>query len=902
MITIKEYFNEAKLRYIFGNFSTLFPDETTKEEKDFSNLQSKKEKFNEFNEFNEFNKKSFLFNTVIKTILDTSKDGVFEAKYSQKNGKGRYYAEKSIGLCNLTRKIRHTITCDYSVDIDIKNSSPSILYNLLQKENEKLIGNDKFKYQNLENYIQHRDEFLQSICEIKNIDRKDAKALVVAVINNKYIPKNELISYPPKFVNFYWEMYHIRNKLAIVFADLFEETKREKEEKLGLKSEDDNEDDKNDLEISDDEEEEKTEILKTEKKINYMGSFMTKLLFNYENEIIMNCLNVFKEKNIAVHGLQYDGFPFDKKHKNDELLELCKEEVLKKMGFHIEFDFKELDEIIPITEKDLEPYKDIVEINKLIKNNIKKKELKKILDEIGNVDISYFNYEILYKSIYNILDSIEESVLFLSYWSRKSMYYTTKEEFRNLINDYVQNRKKKELNYNFENLEKIKREKVKVRFLKVREEKINKKIDELKEIEEEKEKWYQEIKNDFEKYFFKMENPLCYVKIKDDDIIFYSENDLKNLLQDKYQNEFNIDFRKKWVVDMNKRFYEKFVFDPSHIGNYDNKYNFFTGFKYDDIDINIDDKKYDENHIFLKLFKHNLGKEFEIFMSWLVHIIRHPEQKTGVIIILYSEVHGVGKNSIIDLIEKIFSIYVGKLEKIDDLTRNFNYHLCNKLIIYGDEISANARKIADQLKNAATRKQQNMEKKGKDIIKLIDYSNYIFTTNNECTVKIEEHDRRYLLIEGPKEKLSKEDFTLYHQELNNDESVKLFFEYLKNYDSKYDFTKGEELPMNEYKKRLGFESKPAYVQMLYFNSKEFLGKTITSTDLYKLSLEYASKNYLSGNYTITKFGEDIKKYIGDLYFRTSTSRNFNFPEKEEDFNNILKKADEDYFNYVKELK
>lgn len=888
MLTIKEYFNEAKLRYIYENYYTLFPAETEEKETDPKNSNENKK------EFNKFNKKSFLYNTAIKTILDTSKDGVFEAKYQQKNGQGRYYAEKSIGLCNLTRKIRHTITCDYSVDIDIKNSSPSILYNLLQKENEKLIGNNKFKYQHLENYIQHRDEFLQSICEIKNIDRKDAKALVVAIINNKYIPKNELVSYPPNFVNFYWEMYHIREKLAIVFADLYEETKKEKDEKL--ENDDENEENVNDLEIIDDE-----EVIKKEKKINYMGSFMTKLLFNYENEIIMNCLNVFKEKNIAVHGLQFDGFPFDKNHKNDELLELCKQEVLKKMGFHIEFDFKELDEIIEIKEKELEPFKDIIEINKLIKNNVKKKELKKILDEIGNKDISYLNYEIIYKSIYNLLDSIEETVLFLSYWSEKSMYSNTKDEFRNLINDYEMNRKKKELNYNFESLEKIKREKVKNRFLQIREEKIKKINEEQKKIDEEKEKWYQETKNDFEKYYFKMENPLCYVKIKDDEIVFYSENDLKNLLQDKYQNELNIDFRKKWVVDMNKRSFEKFVFDPSHIGNYDGKYNFYNGFKYDLIDINTDNKTYDENHIFLKLFKHNLGKEFDIFMSWLVHIIRYPNQKTGVIVILYSEVHGVGKNSIIDLIEKIFGIYVGKLEKIEDLTRNFNYHLCNKLIIYGDEITANARKIADQLKNAATRKQQNMEKKGKDIIKLIDYSNYIFTTNNECTVKIEEHDRRYLLIEGPKEKLSKEDFALYHKELNNDESVKLFFDYLKNYKSKFDFTKGELLPMNEYKKRLAYESKPAYVQMLYFNTKEFLGKTFTSTELYMFSQEYAKKNFLSQNYTITKFGEEIKKYIGKYYQKTSSTRNFNFPLEIDTLNNNLKEADEDYYKYINNL-
>ncbi len=456
MIAIKEYFNEAKLRYIYEKYYSIFPAESDIKEKRLFNSIKK----NIDVKSKEFNWNTFQHNS-IKTILDTSKDGVFEAKYSQKNNQGRYYVEKSIGLCNLTRTIRHTITCDYSVDIDIKNSSPSILYNLLQKENEKLIGNNKFKYKNLENYIQHRDEFLQSICEIKNIDRKDAKALVVAIINNKYIPKNELISYPPKFVNFDWEMYHIKNKLAIVFADLFEETKREKEEKLGLNIE---EEEENDLEISDDEEEEKTEVIKKEKKINYMGSFMTKLLFNFENEIIMNCLNVFKEKNIAVHGLQYDGFPFDKKHKNNELLELCKEEVLKKMGFHIEFDFKELDEIIPITEKDLEPHYFEIEYKRYVGNDTNKRSIQEIL-QIINDNMMLYQFDIVIKSCYNLLQDIGGTMLFIKKWFKKSLknYYEDNEKFKEMIENYITNGISQEKKFGLQTLLKIQKETVKTK-------------------------------------------------------------------------------------------------------------------------------------------------------------------------------------------------------------------------------------------------------------------------------------------------------------------------------------------------------------------------------------------------------------------------------------------------------
>ncbi len=890
----EEHFNEAKLHYILDKYYDLFSSESVvKEEKLYKFIKNNRE-----NKKEEFDWNSFQFNS-IKKILENSKDGVFKANYLQKNGKGRFYPEKCIGLTNLTRTIRHTVTNDFSVDIDIKNSSPSILYNLLQKENEKLDENNKFKYQYLEKYINKRDEFLENICTNKNIERSEAKSLVVAIINNKYIPNEELKTYPKDFINFYWEMYHIRNKLAIVKSDFYEEVKKEKDDKVGINQSDDNNDDNNETDINKEEEKEELEVKKV-KKVNYMGSFMTKLLFNYENEILMCCVKVFNERNIKVHGLQFDGCPFDKNERNDDLLVACSQEVMEKMNFNISFDFKELDEVIAISDKDLEPYLNMVELNKIIKTGVKKKELKKVLEEIGN-KVSYLNYEIIYKSIYNILQSVEETIVFLYDWSFKSEYFVTKVELFTLINEYLATKSKKESNYGFEILEKIKKETNKKENIKRTMDKIKKQNDDLILLEQQKEEFYQQCKEDFEKHFFKLEYPLCYAKIKDDDILFYSENELRCLLQDKYQNDLGVNFFRKWIVDSNKVWYEKFVFDPSHIGNFDNKYNFFNGFKYDLMDINTNNLKYDENHIFLKLFKHNLGKQYEIFMSWLVHIIKYPNIKTGVIIILYSDVHGVGKNSIIDLLEKIFSLYVGKLEKIEDLTRNFNYHLCNKLIIYGDEISANARKIADQLKNAATRKEQNMEKKGKDIIKLIDYSNYIFTTNNECTVKIEEHDRRYLLNEGPKEKLPSEDYVLYHEEMNNDLSVKLFFDYLKEYKPKYDFRMGGIPLMNEYKKRISYESRPAYIQMLYFNTKEFLGKTFTSTELYSHSLEYAKKNFLSGNYTITKFGEEIKKYIHKIYKKTSSTRNFYFPDDLEIFNNLLKEADPDYYNYINNL-
>jgi hypothetical protein len=47
---------------------------------------------------------------------------------------------------------------------------------------------------------------------------------------------------------------------------------------------------------------------------------------------------------------------------------------------------------------------------------------------------------------------------------------------------------------------------------------------------------------------------------------------------------------------------------------------------------------------------------------------------------------GIGKNCITDALCKLFENYSAHLESIEDLTKNFNAHLTNKLFIYGDEI------------------------------------------------------------------------------------------------------------------------------------------------------------------------------------------------------------------------
>lgn len=79
---VKEYFDEAILRYIYDNYYTLFPRESKIKEERVESIFKKTGETKK-----DFDWNTFQYNS-IKKILDKSKNGVIEIKYIQKDGEG----------------------------------------------------------------------------------------------------------------------------------------------------------------------------------------------------------------------------------------------------------------------------------------------------------------------------------------------------------------------------------------------------------------------------------------------------------------------------------------------------------------------------------------------------------------------------------------------------------------------------------------------------------------------------------------------------------------------------------------------------------------------------------------------------------------------------------------------
>ena len=447
--------------------------------------------------------------------------------------------------------------------------------------------------------------------------------------------------------------------------------------------------------------------------------------------------------------------------------------------------------------------------------------------------------------------------------------------------------------------------------------------DEVRQSEE-----YLAYKASFEVNNFKLNNPVRYVEIENDkkrgtNLIFRDASDFKERFKDekgapifKVKGGLGVvpkKFYELWLDDTEKRKHSKLVFDPSWHPEVDTTltvpvYNAFGGFLNYDPEVKaIAETESD----YLKLVKYLFpdDKVFEYIKCWIASIIQHPEIKTKVAPILFSRTHGTGKNSFVDGITAILGKNnCGVVESIDDITRNFNSHLCNKLFIYGDEINANAKKVADRLKQVITRPEQNLEKKNIDAVLVEDFTNWLFTTNNENCFKIEEGCRRLLMAHCAEQKQTEYSAKSY-AELKDPVKIKQLFAFFKTYQQSEESVKkygkfniGQDVVIEtQYKKEMLFENRPAYVQLLYKETTHLTNNTYSSTALYEEAQKYAKSHFLSSNFTSQEFSKQIQRYLEAFKVRGNTCNKYVFPSTKTELLKHLYTVDEAYYRYIFQL-
>lgn len=421
---------------------------------------------------------------------------------------------------------------------------------------------------------------------------------------------------------------------------------------------------------------------------------------------------------------------------------------------------------------------------------------------------------------------------------------------------------------------------------------------------------YDAIKSEFEKTNFWCNDITagCEVDEKDEyyDLIIRPKQKLFDRHATITYNEYKIedgnikvttkDFIQKWFKDENKRTYKKIDFLPNQEED-KNIFNTFKGLKGDALvskypDITIDYIQQlnngeidNEDSKHLNMLKEHIQdlsgndeKMYFYLVQWLAFIVQKRIQPQTALV--FQSKQGVGKDLFWGF---IYDFIIGKNmvslpSDINDVIGRFNGSTIeNKLMIHINEVSGKDTFAGnDKIKQLiAGQKEISIEKKQENPRKTTNNLAFIFLSNNENPVRVEETDRRWCIFECSNkwvEKNTEERFK-HFKELGNimsnniqyaERLAVIFYLILKQFD------------LNEFnildipKSKMYNEMKKSQLPIIYYWFKDVCEHMETSNintlrlkgnELYNKFTEWKNfAGYSKYEMTLTKFGTKIKDY------------------------------------------
>ena len=183
-----------------------------------------------------------------------NKEGEINIIYKQNNNTGRYYSNK-FSLQNMFNKVRSSIIHKNCIDVDFKNSIVTIIIYSAEKHNLKI--------SNIVKYSKDRENILKQI----NNDRITAKKIIISILNGGFSDKY----HDDKSINKFLKNIEVESKLLHEY--FYKIDKRIDDEKI----------------------------------CNYKAKSFSRILQDYENQLLMNLYDYFSFKKIKMMSLLYDG-------------------------------------------------------------------------------------------------------------------------------------------------------------------------------------------------------------------------------------------------------------------------------------------------------------------------------------------------------------------------------------------------------------------------------------------------------------------------------------------------------------------------------------------------------------------------------------------------------------------
>ena len=422
-------------------------------------------------------------------------------------------------------------------------------------------------------------------------------------------------------------------------------------------------------------------------------------------------------------------------------------------------------------------------------------------------------------------------------------------------------------------------------WIKMRDEKIkligkNMLMESIKEIQNDDEKSYQKVKEEFEKKHSLIVNKSLYIKEAEDDVIFMKENQLITSYKHIKYSEPALNkknemigmkddncFIKKWINDENIRKHETIAVYPPPLKCPSNVFNLWKPFaisKYTDEYVKDEEGlEMFKNHV--KILCGNDENVSEYIIKWIGQMFQYPAVKTNVPTFISGE--GAGKGSLLELLSNMMG--AGKVlvttTPSRDVWGSFNGLMSNCFLVNLNEMSKKETADAEgKIKGLITDTQLTINKKGIDPYLINSYNRFMGTTNSEDPVKTKKGDRRNNIIRSSDEKCGdKQYFKDLIAKFKDINVMRTIYDYLMSIE---ELDKFGELPVpeTEYQNDMKEQYRDNYDRWVESYITEYQNEDVEYLKLggesqYKLFVEWSNKNGIKYETSSIKMGLGIKR-------------------------------------------
>lgn len=233
-------------------------------------------------------------------------------------------------------------------------------------------------------------------------------------------------------------------------------------------------------------------------------------------------------------------------------------------------------------------------------------------------------------------------------------------------------------------------------------------------------------------------------------LTFQSFDDFKNRWMhmkvpcgtDKHGNPIEVALGKWWLDQPARRQYTSITFSPGR--EIEGAYNLWRGFA-------VEPRPGTKHHRFLEHIRDDLcdGDEtiYAYLLSWMARAIQVPNAPGEVAVVLRGR-KGTGKGMFAKIFGSLFGRHFWQVSDARHIVGNFNAHLRDCVLLFGDEAFwAGDKKHESVLKALITEDTFVVERKGFDAEAAPNYVHLIMASNEQWVVPASYDERRFLVLD-----------------------------------------------------------------------------------------------------------------------------------------------------------